>query len=166
MSTITNGYNPTHPINPLSENLPLHPQQRLTYGQDQYDTRTAKQIQENPIFSIFDFNINTPSFGARFLNMEKFLDQVAGGVSRENLTPRQEADLWATAERVLEHIDKLGGTQSTAYDNKIEGLMPERMTREARYISNTVHGDSELMRLLDFCKRGYAALSGDIVNIR
>ncbi|WP_148046893.1 hypothetical protein [Pseudomonas poae] len=165
MTTIKNAYRPVHLPSALPTTSPsAPPTQCFNRGQDPYDRRTAEKILKNPLFSSLDKGANPA--GARFLNLDKFYEKVGGNWNDKRLSPRQRADIAANAERVLEHIDRMGGRHSTGYNNNIDGLMPDRITLEARYINNTVNKDSEYMRLLDFCERGYTALSGSIVTPR
>jgi len=142
----------------------VHPAPVSGHDRDIRYSRILKQVLEDPLFSTLDKR-GKPD-GAQFLDLNKFYKQLGGHWNDKSLSPLQQLTFAIKALNVLERIDRLGGAYSPENNNTIDGVMRDRPTLEARHISNTVHADSEFMRLLDYCERGEEALSGDIVNRR
>ncbi|SFB32576.1 hypothetical protein [Pseudomonas sp. NFPP24] len=167
MTTIRNDHSAssfTPPPPATISTAPVHLGHVTSHDQDTFHLRLLKQVLEHPLFSTLDKS-GKPE-GAHFLDLNKFYKQLGGNWNDKSLSPLQRLSLAFKALVVLESIDSMGGAHSKQNDNKIDGVMRNRQTLESRYISNTVHANSEFMRLLDYCERGEEALSGDIVNRR
>lgn len=116
-------------------------------GQDKYDKRSVEQITHTPLFSDMQKMFTSLPNGDRYL--QQFFQQVGGDWRDPTLTARAKANIAANAERVLEHIDKLGGRHSTAENNRLDGLRQNTKGKPA-------YRHSEAARLLNFCEQGYS----------
>lgn len=114
------------------------------------DTRSVEQITNGPLFDIFkqrDFH--------HLAN--DFYKQVGGNWNDAKLGTAEQADVAANAERVLTHIDQMGGNGSLSGNLHIEGYRsPSPFAVIPTKDGNTTEG-SEARNLLNFASQGYAS---------
>ncbi len=117
------------------------------------DKRTVQEITAGPLFKGLYAALSDEELNA-------FKSRINGDWENASLRPDVRADLAATAERVLQFIDRKGGKESTADNGKIDGLreyaslLPDLFQPEFLF---TLPG-SEARRLVQFANKGYAAL--------
>lgn len=151
--------NTQHPLvqQPTTESpsltCPPDPTIAMNMDRDMYDKRSVEQILKNPLFSEMQRTIER--LWDRDKYRQAFYGHVGGDWTDTSMDPRKRADIAANAERILQHIDKLGGSRSTPYNYHFEGSKTQ-IDRGPPHKDNTTTENSEARRLLDFCDYGFS----------
>ncbi|MFL1549632.1 hypothetical protein ACI77I_11090 [Pseudomonas sp. D47] len=117
------------------------------------DKRTVEEITAGPLFKGLYAALNDEELDA-------FKSRVGGDWERASLPPSVRADLAATAERVLQVIDRKGGEESTPDNGKIDGLSIWVPLISEAFLSSVhyTRPGSEAARVGQFANKGFSAL--------
>lgn len=134
---------------------------RENSGRDPGDHRSADVISSGPLFRGITPSQNGEASQLKGSDREAFYRQVGGDWNDPNASPDERADRAANAERVLRYIDNVGGENSEANNNNIDGWAPRSNTRDRSLNLSPLEigtPNSESRMFLNFIRNGYSAL--------